>query len=69
MARPIIRRVFLTYSGDARYLQYLIKTLQSQLEDSHTLDVKSGLHTATAKVELNIPGLSIEWETEPVIES
>lgn len=70
MARPIIRRVFLKYSGDARYLQYFIQELQRQFEHSFTVGADNGQQTASAKVELNIPGLYIEWEkaTWPVIE-
>jgi hypothetical protein len=70
MAQPIIRRVFLKYSGDARYLQFFIHTLQSQFDKSLHIDVSNGQHTAEARVELNnIPGLSIEYEadTYPVL--
>ena len=69
MAQPIIRRAFLKYSGDARYLQFFIQTLQSQFDKSFHVDVSNGQHTAEARVELNIPGLSIEYEedTYPVL--
>jgi hypothetical protein len=71
MARPIIRRVFLKYSGDARYLEFLIKELQSQYDKSVTFDTSKHTYTAEAKVELNIPDLTIEWEpnTWPVLEA
>lgn len=62
MERPVVRQVFLRYSGDASYLKYFINELQRQLEKSHTIDVYTGSHTATARAALNIPGLAIEWE-------
>lgn len=64
MASPVRRQVYLKYSGDARYLQYFIHELQRQFDKSCTLDIRSGLCTAIAEVKLNIPGLSIEWETD-----
>jgi hypothetical protein len=64
MAKPRIRRIFLKYSGDARYLQYFIQELQRQFDKSYTIDVDNGQRTATARVELNIPGLDIEWEVD-----
>lgn len=75
MAKPIAKRVFLTYSGDAIYLKFFIDELQRQFENSLTTErspdyrVDRCKSTAKVKVELNIPGLSIERETEPVIES
>ena len=64
MARPIRRRVCLKYSGDANYLQLLIKELQRQHDASWKFDKQAGYATASAEVELNIPGLNIEWETD-----
>lgn len=71
MAKPIMRRVFLKYSGDAKYLWFLIKELQSQYDKSVTFDTANHTYTAEAKVELNIPGLNIKWEADtcPVLET
>lgn len=74
MARPISRRVYLKYSGEARYLQLLIEKLQKQYDASLTfdgnrdMDKQVGYSTVTAKVELNIPGLKIELEEEEDID-
>lgn len=57
------------YSGDAKYLEFFIHELQSQHDKSYAVDVSNGQHTAEARVELNIPGLSIEYDedTYPVL--
>lgn len=70
MAVPKINRLFLKYSGEARYLRYFIQELQKQLDESHTYDMNSGSYSASARVELNIPGMCIEQEIDscPILE-
>jgi len=66
MSKLIMRRTFLRYSGDAKFLQYLIQELQRQYDKSYTVGSAAEVMaeaTAEARVELNIPGISIEYET------
>lgn len=71
MAAPIISRVYLKYSGDANYLRLFIEELTKQYAESLEFDERMGYATAEAKVELNIPGFNIEWETDscPALEA
>lgn len=70
MAVPRINRLFLKYSGNARYLQYFIHELQNQYDNSYTFDRNGGLYSASARVELNLPGMYIEQEIDscPILE-